>query len=254
MTITEKSWVSYLDDLRKVNKIATEKMEAYLASHVVNTRDEIDRMIDFAYALSTKYGEAAAELACEMYDAIVLLSGVVREAAEPAQTATIAEVAKQLMGTRRNTNGNPEEMAASVGRLVKMAGTDTMLNNAIRDRAEYAWIPHGDTCAFCIMLASNGWKPASKEAMKGGHSEHIHSNCDCTYAIRFNKDTRYQGYEPEKYRAMYDGADGDSPTEKVNAMRRRFYAENKERINEQKRDTYEKRKEREASSAEETEA
>lgn len=252
MTISEKSWVEYLDDLRKVNKIATDKMEQYLVSHPVRTREEMNRMIDYAYALSVKYGEVAAELACEMYDAIVILSGVIKEAAEPAPTATVAEVAKQLLGTRRNTNGNTEEMAASVGRLVKMAGADTMLQNAIRDGAEYAWIPHGDTCAFCIALAGNGWQPASKKALNGGHAGHIHSNCDCTYAIRFNRNTNYQGYSPDRYRAMYNDAEGSTPTEKINAMRRRFYAEDRERINEQKRSTYEKRKEREESSAEET--
>ena len=91
----------------------------------------------------------------------------------------------------------------------------------------------------------------SKRALKNGHAEHIHSNCDCMYAIRFNDDTRYRGYNPDVYRRQYDNADGDTPTQKINAMRRAFYAKNAEEINEQKRDAYEKRKERESSAVEE---
>jgi hypothetical protein len=50
---------------------------------------------------------------------------------------------------------------------------------------------------------------------------------------------------------MYNNAEGYDYTEKVNSMRRGFYAENKETINEQKRSAYEKRKELNSSEAEE---
>ena len=68
--------------------------------------------------------------------------------------------------------------------------------------------------------------------------------------MRFNDKTDVQGYTPQKYLKMYNATDG-TPNEKINAMRRHFYAENKAEINEQKRSAYEKRREREASSAEE---
>ena len=148
--------------------------------------------------------------------------------------------------------GNEAVVASAAGRLVKMAGVDTTMQNALRDGAEWAWIPMGDTCAFCIMLASQGWVPASKKAIKGGHAEHIHANCDCTYAIRFNSSSNVAGYDPDTYRAMYYNADGRTGKQKVNSMRREFYARNKEVINEQKRDAYAKREERNSSAAEET--
>ena len=74
------------------------------------------------------------------------------------------------------------------------------------------------------MLASNGWQKASKKALKGGHAEHIHANCDCTYAIRFNEKTNYAGYDPDKYREIYDGAEGNTWQEKLNYMRREISA------------------------------
>ncbi len=106
-------------------------------------------------------------------------------------------------------------------------------------------MPSGDTCAFRTTLAPRGWQRASKKAVKGGHAEHIHSNCDCTYAIRFDGKGGVAGYDPEKYLRMYEGAEGDTPREKINAMRRENYAEHKEEINAQKRAAYAERKERE---------
>ena len=132
----------------------------------------------------------------------------------------------------------------AVGRLVKRAGADTTLKNAIRDGAEFAWVPSGDTCAFCITLASRGWRRASEKALKGGHAEHIHSNCDCTYAVRFDGKSGVKGYDPEKYLATYEGAEGDTPKEKINALRRENYAAHKEEINARKRAAYAERKER----------
>lgn len=124
-----------------------------------------------------------------------------------------------------------------VSRLVKQAGADTTLKNAIRDGAEWAWVPHGDTCPFCITLASNGWQRASKKALKGDHAQHIHAHCDCEYAIRFDSRTTVAGYDPDKYLEQYYAYGGD-----INAMRRAQYASNKGKINAQKRAAYAARK------------
>jgi hypothetical protein len=146
--------------------------------------------------------------------------------------------------------GNPNIVADATGRLVKMVSADTMQQNALRDGADWAWIPQGDTCAFCIALASRGWQKASKKAIKNGHAEHIHANCDCTYAVRFSDKRDVEGYHPQQYFDMYEGADGNTPQQRINAMRREFYQDNKEIINEQKRSAYAKRIERNSSEAE----
>lgn len=248
MTISEESWVRYIDELRAINDTAADQMVAYLKKHPIESYEDLNAAIEYAHALVTKYGEGAAELACEMYDIMVELSGVVLPAAEPAATATIAEVAKTINGIRKYSS-DIEMLASGVSRLVKMAGVDTTMQNAIRDGAEWAWIPHGDTCSFCIMLASNGWQHASKKAIKNGHAEHIHANCDCTYAIRFNEDTEVEGYDKDRYLRMYDNADGNKWQDKLNAMRRDKYEamsqEEKDALNAKKREEYRERKERE---------
>lgn len=251
MTISSKVWDKYVADLRKINDKAAELVAAYYTAHPPITNAALDGLIAYCYGIATKYGEAAAELTAQMYDAVALADGRILEAAFPAETATYDEVARTVVGTIKVT-ADTETIGASVARLVKMAGVDTTMQNALRDGAEWAWIPRGMTCAFCIMLASQGWVPASRNAIKGGHAEHIHANCDCTYAIRFNSSSDVRGYRPEQYREMYDDADGRTGRQKLNSMRREFYARNKEVINEQKRDAYAKREERNSSAAEET--
>ena len=248
MTISDRIWNRYIEGLKKIDKEAGRKMFAYLAKNEwFRNRRTMQAAIDYAFALATAYGEAATSLACEMYDAVAYASGVGAAPAMPAKTATYEEVAIAMTGTR----SNPNLMANAVGRLVKMAGADTTLYNAMRDGAQFAWIPAGDTCAFCITLASRGWQYMSKKALKNGHAEHIHANCDCTYAIRFSDRDKVAGYNPEVYEAQYYGADGNTPKQRINAMRREAYAKNREKIRAQKRSAYAKRKELESSTAEE---
>lgn len=227
MQISRRVWDKYIVALRRVNDKAGAEMKAFLESHNWQT-DNITKQacVDFGFALSTKYGEAAGAIACQMYDEIAKLSGVFVPEAEPAATATYDEVAKSVIGTMKTNN--VEVIAGSISRLVKMAGVDTTMQNAIRDGAQWAWVPVGDTCAFCITLASRGWQKASRSALKGNHAEHIHANCDCTYAIRFNSSMDVAGYDPQKYKDMYYSQEGSSSKDKINSMRRQFYAENKE--------------------------
>lgn len=238
MYISSEDWRRFKDRLSAVNKKAKEEMVAWIQKNGFGDRAA---MIDFAYGLATKYGEGAAALSAEMYDAIAELERAMVPPAVMADTAPYGEVAKAVVGTAKHQN--PETVGDAVARLVKRTGADTTLLNAERDGAQFAWVPQGDTCAFCVALASRGWQYMSKNALKSGHAEHIHANCDCTYAVRFDSKSGVAGYDPEEYLKEYE-ASGGTPAEKINAMRRRFYAENKDAINEQKRAAYAKRKER----------
>lgn len=232
MRITEKTWIEYITRLAKINETAGQKMADYIARH--GTQDT-DALIAYAQALVQKYGEGSAELACQMYDAMAEASGADVPPAVPAEPADYNETAKMVNATKQS----PPQLQGGVSRLVKRAGADTTLKNAIRDGAEWAWVPYGDTCPFCITLASRGWQRASKKALKGDHAEHIHTHCNCEYAVRFDSRTTVAGYDPEKYLKQYEDYGGD-----INAMRRAQYAKNNDKINAQKREAYAARKAR----------
>ena len=231
MQITANAWNEYITRLSRLNRKAGQLMRQYIDTHGTG---DADALITYAAALVTKYGEGSAELACQMYDALAEAANAGVPAAEPAAPADYGEVARMVNATK---NQNPANLPNGVSRLVKRAGADTTLKNAVRDGAEWAWVPHGDTCPFCIMLASNGWQKASSKVLKGGHADHIHANCDCEFAIRFDHSTTLAGYDPEKYLKQYRDAGGD-----INKMRRIDYAARKDAINAQKRAAYAVRK------------
>ena len=238
MTISAKDWENYIRKLSALDKKAGDMMLEYVRKHGFS---DVDALIDYAYAVATKYGEGSAALAAAMYDAIAEIQGYLGAPAEVAPTPEYGEVAKTVSGILKKSQ-NADMLSNAVGRLVKRTGADTMLKNAERDGAQFAWVPNGDTCAFCITLASRGWQYMSTKALKNGHAEHIHSNCDCTYAVRFDKKSGVAGYDPKVYQDMYYGAEGNTPKEKINAIRRMKYQENKEKINAQKREAYAERK------------
>lgn len=247
MNISRREWNNYIKKLSAINSKAANLIEAYIDKHGL---DDVDGLINYANKVVAKYGNASATMNALMYDAMAELEGMTLPAAELAPLPEYGDVAKAVQGTLK-TSKNVSELAGAVSRLVKLTGQDTMLMNGIRDRAQFAWIPSGDTCAFCITLASRGWQNISSKALRNGHAEHIHSNCDCVYMVRHSENVNVRGYDPDKYYQMYEESPGTKPKDKINSMRREFYEENKEEINDQKRSAYEKRQELNSSEAEE---
>lgn len=234
MEIKRSDWNKYIKMLSDLDGRAADLAEKYIEKHGFGN---MKALVDYVYALVEEYGGAASALAAEMYDATSLVEKAMVPPAEPAPTPEYGEVAKTMYGIHK-TSENPNEYSGAVGRMVKRQGADTTLQNALRDGAEFAWVPNGDTCPFCITLASRGWQKMSKDALVGGHAEHIHSHCDCTYAVRQDGRSTIEGYDPEVYRQQYYGAEGDTPQERLNYMRRQQYAVNKDYINAQKRKAY----------------
>lgn len=240
MNISLTDWIKFKNTLSAISTKASDELVDWLQERGGYLNVDKDELISYAYALATKYGEASASLTAEMYDEIAELSGVIVPSAEVAETVSFSEIAKAINGVTKKTTTD-SNVASVVGRYVKRTAEDTTLNNAERDGAQFAWVPSGDTCAFCITLASRGWQYMSKKARKNGHASHIHANCDCTYAIRFDDKTEIEGYDPQVYKDMYYGAEGNTPQERINSMRRDLYQENKDKINAQKRIAYEER-------------
>jgi hypothetical protein len=246
MKLSSKDWSRFISLLRTLSDSAYKEFNTAVIKNGWNSIAYMDgpqtEMLNYAYALVTKYGEATASLSALMYDQVAESEGAIVPPAVPAETANYGAVAKAIKGAQKFSQ-NADYISNVVGRMVKQAGADTTLQNALRDGSQFAWIPSGDTCAFCITLASRGWQYASKDTIKNCHAEHIHSNCDCNYSVRFDNKSTVAGYDPDKYLEMYQSADGSTPQQKINSLRRMEYQENKEKINEQKRIAYKKRAE-----------
>lgn len=283
MYISSKDWKAYINKLRALNDTAARKIIEYVQKHGFS---DTEALIRYCHRVVETYGTGSAALAAAMYDATAVMSNAAVPAAEMAAVASYGDVAKTVNGVLK-TSSNVDELAGAVARWVKKAGCDTTLQNAVRDShsndlyttgrkkygkkkntgAQFAWIPSGDTCAFCLALAANGWQYQTIKA-EADHAEHIHSNCDCTYAVRFGNDGGIDGYDPDAITAQierdlklqgmesdisdyYHGAMNDDV---INAIRRQNYARNREEIREQQNSAAEKRRKLESSAAEESEA
>lgn len=187
MQITRKMWNDYAKKMSAIDTKAADLMRAWIEAHGTEDRDAL---LKYANALIMHYGEASASLACEMYDSIASAEGVMVSPAEPVGIPKFGEVAKAVNGALKQSEN---VVPSAVARMTKMMGADTTLRNAERDGAQFAWIASGETCKFCLMLAAKGWQYMSKHALKNGHAEHIHGNCDCQYVIRFDKNTIVEG-------------------------------------------------------------
>jgi len=216
--------------LARVNQTAARKVEAYAARVGLNRAEDVVR---YAYSVASQYGEAAAALACEMYDQLAAAQNADVPPAIPAETATYDEAARATYGAIRDT---PNMVGAPTGRFVKRSAADTMLQNAMRDGAEWAWIPQSGACAFCLALASQGWQNASKAVMQGKHAKHIHNNCRCEFAVRFDGISDVEGYEElaAALKEKFDSFEG-TPEERIKAWQREIDEENRAAINAQKR-------------------
>lgn len=252
MTLSLSEWAQYRDLLSKISNKASEEFRNAIWGANGKWKGvglggiPREDVIDYAYALVTKYSEGSSELACQMYDKMAKLSKKKLPPAEPSETANYFDV-KRSVESAIKTSLNPDYISSRIGNFVKQASQDTTLKNAQRDGAEFAWVPSGDACAFCIVLASNGWRTISKKSST--HAEHIHPNCSCAYTVRFDSNSGVAGYDPDKYYEEYKNAEGKTSKEKIKSMRRMQYQENKDKINAQKREAYAERQEAEQQEA-----
>ena len=220
MRIPKDTWEKYIAYLHKMSDEAATKMAAFLETVDINAKEGLRAALNYGFQLSNAYGAGTSEMACQMYDRAAEASGKHLPLAETAELPTYKDVAKTIQGKMRDSK-DVKVIGASIGRLVKRTGVDTTMMNAIRDGAEWAWVPHGDSCGFCLALGANGWQKASKKALKDGHARHIHENCDCTYAIRFDDKSSIEGYYPSALKRIYEMAEGGTWNDKVKSINRK---------------------------------
>lgn len=169
--------------------------------------------------LVEKYGQMAAVAALEWYEQLrAVAPGLPAYCATlPPATGLPGEVVRASLGglwetdeTRRQVERDKvfNALNANVEKGVKQQARDTVTYNARRDPAKprYARVPSGEkTCAFCMMLASNGFTYKSGDGAGGG--DKFHENCDCQIVPEFGKGSaRIAGYDPDAMQEKYKEA------------------------------------------------
>lgn len=153
--------------------------------------------------------DAAAQIAAAFYNGMSMLQTGFPYDAIPI-SAHVAE------GTERATRGIfqravdgdiPSMTTQLLMRLdyeTKRAAGQTVLDNVAGDprKPRYARVPDGgETCSFCIMLASRGFVYRSRAT--AGELNHYHAHCRCRIVPGFGSDPAAEGYDPDFWYRLY---------------------------------------------------
>ncbi len=153
-----------------------------------------------------------AELACRLYNSQVAASGY-NSATMGASRQRAEKVARCQAGklVEGDFEGFERECAAFVSEHVREFANSTMTYNWARSArassryrsasvragnggVRFARVPRdGETCTFCIMLASRGFVYWSRET--AGEFNHYHRNCRCL-VIPDDGSGEVEGYDP----------------------------------------------------------
>lgn len=155
--------------------------------NVADPRAAVAALEAFMPDLVAAYGDVAATVAADWYDALRGQAGVSgsyrARLAEPLPAeqvrASTRWASDPLFGRQPDPDRALGMLSNAVQRLVQQQGRDTMTRNARSDPSRPRWmrVPHGRTCAFCLMLASRG--PVYLSAQTAGAWNRYHDACDC---------------------------------------------------------------------------
>lgn len=185
-----------------VYRRVTQFMKRFPGASVERVRDFTIESV--AYAVSV-YGDAASTCAADLYDEMAEASGAKLPPAALDTTDVSGFIDKEVRyQAGKLTAGKVEEFAGAVAAKatdqVSRRANETMRRNAKRDGLRYARVPMGgETCTFCIMLASRGF--VYKSAKTAGEGNHFHAHCRCKVVPQFDKrgrETRVEGYDPDE--------------------------------------------------------
>lgn len=172
--------------------------------------------VEIADAVLGEYGDAASELACQLFDTVMDAEGTgIRAQAlgEPSHEAVEGTV-RRVAGT---VDGTPESLQAfsdAVGsfasfetRRVANRTAEANVERAARTRSgakvRFARVPRSmEPCAWCAMLASRGFVYRTQEDAAAAS----HHDCTCDVVPGVKDSTTVPGYDPGYYKAVWIGS------------------------------------------------
>jgi len=183
-----------------------------------------DALLEFFPELVMVYGDTAALLGADFYDALrdvpPSASSFRAVMAAPPVVAQSAGTVRWGVGPLWSEGGAaeaPRRLAGGLQRLVMQAGRDTIWNSARRDsvRTAVARVPTGPkTCKWCTMLASRGAVYGSKAS--AGEQNEYHDDCDCVPTVIRSESDFPEGHSVEEFQrldALGSGVGRDIPTD-----------------------------------------
>lgn len=179
-----------------------------------------DVLVSQAQTLAKHYGDAAVGLAAEFFEAA---TGLTTRVPDYDLSDAVEGSARWAAGDL--FAGNPadaqKKFRGAMQRHAKQPGRDLLYDNADRRGVTFARIPVGDTCSWCLMLASRGFIYTS--ARNAGEARRFHDWDDCIILPSTSKDIPVE-YDPEKLYEIYNNVHESQMTgsQVAKAMRKAY--------------------------------
>lgn len=212
-----------------------------------------EELFSIATQLGEKYGLLASELGAQWYDLCTQLAEIEAEPAELSPVST-EDINARVTAAMNAEPGLIDSVFNSylqnvINDSIRKTGSDNLWRDYERGLAGGKWarVPVGETCAWCLMLASNGAWYLSEETALGTSADHYHNKCNCIAVYHADAES-IKGYkELEKYKQMYYSASDmrianskgrekypEELEERVDAARAKFEAEEQAKADEAK--------------------
>ena len=199
---------AYIDEYtRQINKLS-EASRASLAEALSSIDISDPASFDTVVALMQDFcsvsDQAAAQIAAAFYDfsreyCIGEALGAMPLSNRVPEATTVA--VKGVYAQHDTVEGIVTGLQDRVDYEIKRGAAQSSILNGQNDprKPRFARVPSGgETCTFCLMLASRGF--VYRSAQKAGELGHYHAHCDCRIVVGWD-DTEIEGYDPA---ALYD--------------------------------------------------
>ena len=217
------------EQIQSFGNVTRQLKQAAINEFLQNIADgmTVDEIMSVAARIAEKYKRLGAELGAQWYDLCTELAGI---KADPAFVGNVdneaVEGRAQAYANRaRSENlshgGNADTLAEfarhvfeeflqnEINESIRTTGKANLWRDYERGLAPGKWarVPQGPTCAWCIMLASNGAWYLTRESALGDTPDHYHDGCDCIAVYHADAES-INGYtELAGYKRMYYAAE-----------------------------------------------
>lgn len=175
----------------------------------------IDEVIEIAAQVASRYEVLGSELGAQWYD---LCSRLANIDAEPAELREVdGESIRQRARAAVETAPLDKAIDAvfnyflhnEIQNSIRATGSANLWRDYERGLVKGKWVrvPVGDTCAWCMMLASQGAWYLTKESALGASPDHYHDGCDCVAVYHADADNIPNYNNLLKYKKMYYDAE-----------------------------------------------
>lgn len=201
------------EQIQSFNTVSSQLQQAAIDELMSEIYDGIpyDELIAEATRIAEKFAFLGAELGAQWYDLCCELAGI---DAEPAELSTPTSESLQIKAEATVKNSQMPTIQQTlnyymqnvINESIRMTGDANLWRDYERGLSAGKWarVPVGDTCAWCLMLASQGAWYVSKESALGKESGHYHDGCNCI-AVYHADPIDIDGYGSKlgEYKSMY---------------------------------------------------